>query len=627
MERQLGYGDPVIAEAVCAAMYDASYLTHFRYANAYARDAADALAGLWADGRFARVLFTTSGGSANDLVMKLARHVYALEGDARRKLVVGLRGSYHGLTFGAHALSGDDLAQPLYGIDLRLVRHVEPNDVEGLRTLMARSGSQVAAMVVEPVLGTGAVALDDEYVAELLRLRDEHGFLLVADEVATGFGRCGRMFLSDGWPAPPDVLLASKGLTNGVAAAAVVMMSRAVADVFDRADAFPVHGETQAGTPPTCAAILATLEQIDALDALRSARAVADRLDAGLEALRDAHPAAVAELTGRGCVRGVTLRHADGRPMMPTEVPAVVAAAFAEGVVVHPGVAGVQLVPALTYSEAEVDECCSGWGRRFTGSPRPRGERPPMMVSPLGAEPAVHAGPAALTEAIAGLDRPAVALVDRVFSETGVGRAALDHLRSQPRFANVRLVNEPATLTGLVEAAALHPGTRLVVGIGGGTVIDEAKLLAGLHRRADTARFLRVSQRAGWTSLRGEPEQEVALVVMPTTLGTGAEMSRVACLDGSEGKRLIEGALLRADAAVLDSRATATLPGRLVMEGVFEAWSRILGALAGAPSGGARRGRHGSRARHPRRSSVSARATRSPPRSCPRPSCATRSRG
>lgn len=372
----LGYGNTAIAEAVCGAMHDASYLTHFRYENAYARAAADALVGLWADERFVRVLFTTSGGSANDLVMKLARHTHALEGDPRRKLVVGLRGSYHGLTFGAHALSGDDLGQPIYGIDTRLVRHVEPNDIEGVRTLMARSGSQVAAMVVEPVLGSGAVALDDAYVAELLRLRDEHGFLLVADEVATGFGRSGLMFLSDAWPAPPDVLIASKGLTNGSAAAAVVMISRAIADAFDRADAFPIHAETQAGTPPTCAAILATLEQMDALDALSSSRAISDWLDAGLDALQDEHPA-VAEHTGRGCFRGVSLTLADGRPMAPADVPAVVAAAFAEGVVVHPGVHGVQLVPALTYSKAEVNELLEGLGRalrRLAGAAgQPRG--------------------------------------------------------------------------------------------------------------------------------------------------------------------------------------------------------------------------------------------------------------
>lgn len=358
----LGYGNAAIADAVAEALRDASYLSHFRYENAFARDAADALVALWPDGRFERVLFTTSGGAANDLAMKVARHVHALRGDERRRLVVGLNGSYHGLTFGAHALSGEELGQALYGIDTRLVRHVEPNDVEGLRTLMARSGGQVAAVVTEPLLGTGAVALDDEYVAELLRLRDEHGFLLVADEVATGFGRTGRMFLSDGWPQAPDVLLASKALTNGAAAAAVVLLSGPVAAAFDRADAFPIHAETQGGTPPTCAAILATLEQMRSLDAVGSGRAVAGWLDDGLRAVARAHPQ-IAELTGLGCFRGLRLRLGDGGALPQTAVPDVVAAAYAEGVIVHPGIGGVQLVPALTSTAAEVEELLDGLSR------------------------------------------------------------------------------------------------------------------------------------------------------------------------------------------------------------------------------------------------------------------------
>jgi len=198
------------------------------------------------------------------------------------------------------------------------------------------------------------------------------------------------------------------------------------------------------------------------------------------------------------------------------------------------------------------------------------------------AEPAVLGGPAGLRAAIAASGGPAIALVDRVVSETAAGREALCYIRSQPQFAAVRVVEGSPQARDLVEIAAARPGIRLVVGIGGGCVIDQVKLLAGLYRRDDTTRYLSVSQRAGWTSLRADAEREVTLVVVPTTLGTGAEMSRVACLESAAGKRLIEGAVLRADAAVYDARMTATLPGALVMEGIFEAWSRLLGALGGA---------------------------------------------
>lgn len=199
-------------------------------------------------------------------------------------------------------------------------------------------------------------------------------------------------------------------------------------------------------------------------------------------------------------------------------------------------------------------------------------------------EPTFLTGPGALRAAVAAYAGPAVAIVDGRVAETGAGRAALADLRSSARFAVIRAQEHPAPASVLAELAADHPGTGVVVGIGGGSVIDQAKLLAGLLRRADTARFLTIAQRAGWTSLRGSAERDVGLALLPTTLGTGAEMSRVACLDGPDGKQLVEGEILRADIAVVDAGATATLPGALVMEGVFEAWSRTMGALAGASS-------------------------------------------
>ncbi|MER7660624.1 daptide-type RiPP biosynthesis aminotransferase [Streptomyces sp. NPDC096193] len=279
----IGYGNPVIAEAVAVALRDASYLSVFRYENSYAREAATALVDLCGADHYGRVLFSTSGGAANDLVMKVARLHHALRGDARRKVVVGLRGSYHGLTFGSFALTGDDLGQSVYGVDQRLVRHVAPNDPAELVSLLGRQGSQIAAVVVEPVLGSGAVPLTEEYVDALLRLRDEHGFLLVADEVATGFGRTGSFLASQRWSGQPDLVVVSKGLTNGTMPAAAVVVSTEVARVFSDAGAVLAHGETQAGTPATCAAILATIEEMRRLDAIAAGRRLAELLDAELD--------------------------------------------------------------------------------------------------------------------------------------------------------------------------------------------------------------------------------------------------------------------------------------------------------------------------------------------------------
>ncbi|MCG7529336.1 aminotransferase class III-fold pyridoxal phosphate-dependent enzyme [Streptomyces sp. OfavH-34-F] len=353
----IGYGNEAVARAGAEALLNASYLSTFRYENVYARRAAEALVDVAGAGHYGRVLFSTSGGAANDLAMKVARHYHALRGQERRKVVVGLRGSYHGLTFGGFALTGEDLGQQLYGVDQRLVRHVPPNDTGELERLLARQGAQIAAVVVEPVLGSGAIPLDDAYIADLLRLREEHGFLLVADEVATGFGRTGDFFASQRWPAPPDLMIVSKGLTNGTSAAAAVIAARTVADAFHEAGALLSHGETQAGTPVTCATILATLAEMSRIDVVARARVLGETLTRELDALTATHPY-VAGSTGRGCFRSVRLTaEPDGTEPFPlTEVPALVTEIRRAGAIVHPGLHGVQLIPALTYTEAEAAE-------------------------------------------------------------------------------------------------------------------------------------------------------------------------------------------------------------------------------------------------------------------------------
>ena len=350
----LGYGNEAIAEASAAALRDASYLNTFRFESVWARRAAEALIEA-TGGRFARALFSTSGGAANDLVMKLARHYQVLRGQERRQVVVGLTGSYHGLTYGSFSLTGEDLGQRLYGVDQRMVRHVAPNDVAALEALLARQGDRIAAVVVEPLLGTGAIPLAEEFVAKLVAGRDEHGYLLVADEVATGFGRTGRLFASESWPGSPDVLLTSKGLTNGTCAASAVLVSESVAREFHDRRAVLIHGETQAGTPVAAAAISATLQEMTRLDAVAAGRGVASLLDAGIADLLATVPA-VAATRGTGCFRAVVVRGDDGALLPADRVGDLVAAVRRAGVVVHPGIDGVQLVPALTSTPADIAE-------------------------------------------------------------------------------------------------------------------------------------------------------------------------------------------------------------------------------------------------------------------------------
>ncbi|MFJ6532316.1 daptide-type RiPP biosynthesis aminotransferase [Microbacterium sp. NPDC091662] len=351
----LGFGNPAVVEAVNRANHDASYLSLFRAPHRYAQLAADALIELADPGRYSRVIFSTSGGAANDAAMKLGRQYWAQKGLASRSLIVGLKGSYHGTAYGSHALSGEDLLQSVYAVDRRSVRHVShSDDGEELELLLQREGSRVASVVVEPVLGSGAYALSDAFVQHLLALREEYGFLIVADEVATGFGRTGTMFATDGWAAPPDVLILSKALTNGTMGAAALLVGDRVASEFVRGGWTFVHGETQAGTPACGAAILAVIEELHRIDVESTTRALGIdllRLAAGWQADR-----VIEEITGRGCFIGLGLRHADESPLSGPDVLRAVAAIADNGVLVQPGPSSIELIPAYGFSADELLE-------------------------------------------------------------------------------------------------------------------------------------------------------------------------------------------------------------------------------------------------------------------------------
>ncbi|GEB96077.1 daptide-type RiPP biosynthesis aminotransferase [Microbacterium lacticum] len=346
----LGYGDPAIAAAIAEATTASSYAGVFRYENVYARRAAEDLIRL-TDERFDTVVFTTSGGSANDAVLKIARQFWALRDMPHRKIVAGLEQSFHGLTYGAFGLTGEDLGRSLYGAETRLVRHIPANDVDALTALMSRAGGTIGALVVEPVLGTGNTVLTAEFVEALGAARDAHGVLLVVDEVATGFGRTGPLFASSEWPWAPDLLVTSKGLSNGTSAIAAILVAPRVARTFHDAGAVLVHAETQAGNAASCAAISATVQRFAELDALARGARLAARLDTAIDDLIATTPS-ITGVQGRGCFRALSLSLPDGSALPQAQVPDVVAALRTTGrVIVHPGLAGIQLAPALTMTD------------------------------------------------------------------------------------------------------------------------------------------------------------------------------------------------------------------------------------------------------------------------------------
>ncbi|WP_375790674.1 daptide-type RiPP biosynthesis aminotransferase [Bradyrhizobium sp. vgs-9] len=370
----LGYGNVAIAEAVAATLRRASYLSVWGCEHELAHETARSLVVLTERAEFGRVLFSTSGGAANDMAMKLVRQYHSIAGREQRNVILGLQGGFHGLTYGAFALSTGQLGQRMYGVDRRLVAHLVPNSGDDLERVFGKIGDRVAAVFVEPVIGSGAIVLDDSYLRALFDMRRKHGFLLVADEVTTGFGRVGPgFFASHAWEEPPDAIIAAKGMTNGSQAASALIVSTAVAETYFQAGAILGHAETQAGSPASCAAVLATIAEMRRLDALVRGARLAEQLRRKLSTLVGQVPF-VRAATGRGCLWALHLADLDGAPLDQARTDAVVSAIRDAGALVQSGPSCLQIVPALIYCEDDLDSLlgCVACGLRAFADRTPR---------------------------------------------------------------------------------------------------------------------------------------------------------------------------------------------------------------------------------------------------------------
>jgi adenosylmethionine-8-amino-7-oxononanoate aminotransferase len=348
----LGYGNEAVAQAIHEASLNAATLPIFRRGSSYSRQAASRLLAFARPHDYASVFYSTSGSSALDAVVKLSRQFHDILGDPKRRRIVSFTGSYHGVTMGAMAVTGSYLFQDVYHVDQRLQIKIPYDDRSALDIVMKRFGPEIAAVVMEPVLGSGTLPVPQEVVDAVYAYREAEGFLVVADEVATGFHRTGPKFASHNW-IQPDVLVLSKALTNGTCAASVLLVGDRVASTLGQAQQVFWHGETQAGSPQSCAAIVATLDEIERLDINSSAERVGEKLGVFVARLEKLSPRVKG--FGRGAFRAVQLFTPNGDVIGTDEVFALVNECRKRGAIVQPSPGALQFVPALTYADAELD--------------------------------------------------------------------------------------------------------------------------------------------------------------------------------------------------------------------------------------------------------------------------------
>ena len=276
-----GHGRREIADAVSAQLETMDYAPPFQMGHPSAFRLANELVKIAPRG-LDHVFFTNSGSESVDTALKIALAYHRVRGDAARTRLIGRERGYHGVGFGGISVGGiapnrkmwstallpgvdhlahtHDLAKNAFSKGLPEHGAQLADELERLVAL--HDAATIAAVIVEPIAGSGGVLLPPKgYLKRLREICDRHGILLIFDEVITGFGRTGSPFAAEEFGVTPDLITLAKGLTNGCVPMGAVLVSKPIYEAFmqgpDGIELF--HGYTYSAHPVACAAGLATL--------------------------------------------------------------------------------------------------------------------------------------------------------------------------------------------------------------------------------------------------------------------------------------------------------------------------------------------------------------------------------
>lgn len=324
-----------------------------------------------------KFFFTTSGTEANEAAFKIARMV-----TGKHKIIARYR-SYHGSTMGAVAATGDPrrwAMEPLAGkipgvifapevncYDCPIMHHYPECGVACVEYIehMITNESDVAAVIVEPVVGTNGVLVPPkEYMPRLRQICDAHGVLLIADEVMSGWGRTGKWFAMDNWGVVPDILTTAKGITTAYIPLGLCATSRKIAEYFD--DHYFSHGHTYEAHPLTLAPAIASIAEMQRLNLVERAVEMGNYLSPKLHELKKKHPS-IGDVRGIGLfwaldlVKNSTTKapfnsYSDKVQGLPLTVDKVAAEMMKLGVFIQAWVSHLVIAPPLIISRDELDQ-------------------------------------------------------------------------------------------------------------------------------------------------------------------------------------------------------------------------------------------------------------------------------
>ncbi len=358
-----GYRHPALDEALRAQAADFAHVMFGGLTHEPAVRLARRLVDITPAG-LDHVFFADSGSVSVEVALKMALQHQRGVGRPERTRMLTVRGGYHGDTFGAmsvcdpvggmHSMFADVLPQQVFADR----PPSSPDDVpaweSGFRELAKRHAHELAGVIVEPVLqGAGGMHVYDAACLRVMReVADQHGLLLVLDEIATGFGRTGTLFAAEAAGITPDVMCVGKALTGGYLTLAAVLCTSEVARGLSASESgVLMHGPTYMGNPLACSVALANLDLLESLGWESSVARIGTGLRSGLAPLR--RLSGVADVRTIGAVGVVALDHA-------VDVDKATEAALDVGVWLRPFRNLVYTMPPYVSTDEDVARICAG---------------------------------------------------------------------------------------------------------------------------------------------------------------------------------------------------------------------------------------------------------------------------